>query len=118
MIAVDDRRIHRLVHPSCWAKSMHDAAWGPCADLRRGKAAWAGRAAVHPADTSQDCSVCPQRKLDRSLADRISHGACGGLTRESDLKASRNILAVGRHGLASAEMPLRVPMGRSHFIRD
>ncbi len=104
LIAVEDLSINRMVHNHCLAKSIHDAAWGQFAELLRIKAEWAGRAfiAVNPAYTSQNCSGCGHRKTDLSLADRIYHCDCCGLTIDRDLNAALNILALGRQCLASA----------------
>ncbi len=104
LIAVEDLSINRMVHNHCLAKSIHDAAWGQFAEMLSVKAAWAGRKyiAVNPAYTSQDCSGCGHRKSDLSLADRIYHCDCCGLTIDRDLNAALNILARGRACLASA----------------
>ena len=58
--------------------------------------------AVNPAYTRQDCSQCGHRKTDRTLGDRRSTGSCCGVVLDRDLNASWNMLAVGRHCLASA----------------
>ena len=59
--------------------------------------------AVNPAHTSQDCSGCGNRKVERTLAERVDRCVCCGLVIDRDLNASQHILAVGRHclGLAS-----------------
>jgi putative transposase len=103
-IAVEDLSINRMVHDHCLARSIHDAAWGQFAEVIRIKAEWAGRAyiAVNPAYTSQNCSSCGHRKSDLSLADRIYHCECCGITLDRDLNAALNIVAVGQHGVASA----------------
>jgi putative transposase len=92
-----------MVHNHCLAKSIHDAAWSQFADLLAHKAAWAGRkdVAVNPAYTSQDCSGCGHRQA-LSLCDRTYTCPCCGLVLDRDLNASRNILSVGQHALASA----------------
>ncbi|HKD75091.1 MAG TPA: transposase, partial [Ktedonobacterales bacterium] len=97
VIAVEDLSINRMVHIHCLARSIYDAAWGQFAELIACKAAWAGRqyVAVNPAYTSQDCSRCHHRKSDLSLADRIYHCDCCGLTIDRDLNAALNILALG-----------------------
>ena len=90
------------------AKSIHDVAWGQFAALIAWKAACAARRfiAVNPAYTSQECSGCGHRKTDLTLADRVYHCLSCGLVMDRDLNAAVNILAVGRHCLASAEKPL------------
>ena len=104
LIAHEDLKITNMAKNPHLAKSIHDAAWGQFAELIRIKAEWAGRAyiAVNPAYTSQNCSGCGHRKSDLSLADRIYHCECCGMVLDRDLNAALNILAVGRHGLASA----------------
>jgi putative transposase len=104
VIAVEDLSVNRMVHNHCLAKSIHDAAWSQFASLLAYKAAWAGRkfVAVNPAYTSQDCSQCGHRKTDLTLADRIYACSCCGVVLDRDLNASKNILRVGQHALASA----------------
>jgi putative transposase len=104
LIAVEDLSVNRMVHNHCLAKSIHDAAWSQFASLLAYQAAWAGRrlVAVNPAYTSQDCSQCGHRKTDLTLADRTYTCACCGVVLDRDRNASRNILAVGQHCLASA----------------
>jgi putative transposase len=104
VIAVEDLAVNRMVHTHCLAKSIHDAAWSQFADLLAYKAAWAGRkyVAVNPAYTSQDCSQCGHRKTDLALADRTYTCSCCGVVLDRDLNASKNIVRVGQHALASA----------------
>src|SRR5579859_5047853 len=103
LIAVEDLSVNRMVHHHCLAKSIHDAAWSQFADLLSYKAAWAGRTfvAVNPAYTSQDCSQCGHRQT-MPLSDRVYTCPCCGVVLDRDLNASRNILRVGQHALASA----------------
>ncbi len=114
VIAVEDLSINRMVHTHCLAKSIYDAAWGQFAELIARKAAWAGRryVAVNPAYTSQDCSLCHHRKSDLTLADRIYHCDCCGLTIDRDLNAAFNILALGLQCLGLVpEKPLSLRHG-------
>jgi putative transposase len=103
LIAVEDLAVNRMTHTQCLAKSIHDAAWSPFADLLAYKAAWAGRTfvAVNPAYTSQDCSQCGHRQ-PLSLSDRTYTCPCCGVVLDRDYNASLNILRVGQHSLASA----------------
>jgi putative transposase len=104
LIAVEDLEVNRLAHTHCLAKSIHDVAWSQFASLLSYKAAWAGRryVAVNPAYTSQDCSQCGHRKTDLTLADGTYTCSCCGAVIDRDLNASRNIIRVGQHALASA----------------
>ena len=103
LIAVEDLAVQRMVQNHCRAKSISDAAWSQFADLLAYKAAWAGRTfvAVNPAYTSQDCSECGHRQK-LTLSDRIYTCHYCGVVLDRDLNASRNILSVGQHALASA----------------
>jgi hypothetical protein len=104
-IAVEDVSVTRMRHSHCLATSRARAAWTPFATSLSYTAAWAGRrsVAVHPADTSQDGSLCGQRQK-LSLSDRISTCPCCGLMLDRDLNAARNRVRLGRQSLASAEM--------------
>jgi len=104
LIAVEDLSVNRMVHNHCLAKSIHDAAWSQFASLLSYKAAWAGRKfmAVNPAYISQDCAQCGHRNTDLALADRTYTCSYCGIVLDRDLNASRNILSVGQHALASA----------------
>ena len=119
LIAVEDLAVTRMIQNGRLAKSLHDAAWSQFAAVIACKAAWAGRRfiAVNPAYTSQDCSGCGHRKTDLTLADRVYHCPFCGLVIDRDLNAALNILAVGRHGLASAQKPRRVRLGSRHDSR-
>ena len=103
LIAVEDLSVNRMTHNHCLAKSIHDAAWSQFTSLLSYKAAWAGRkyVAVNPAYTSQDCSRCGHRHA-LSLSDRTYTCPCCGVVLDRDLNASKNILRVGQHSLASA----------------
>jgi IS605 OrfB family transposase len=103
LLAVADWSVNRMTHNQCLANRIHDVAWSQFADLLSYKAAGAGRSyvAVNPAYTSQDCSRCGHRQ-SLSLSDRLSTCPCCGGVLDSDLNARRNILAMERHGLASA----------------
>jgi putative transposase len=63
------------------ATSMPAGAWGQRCAHQGIKAAWAGRhcVAAPPADTTQHCTGCGQRKSDLTLGARGDHGADGGL---------------------------------------
>jgi putative transposase len=104
VIAVEDLSVTSMVQNRSLAKSIHDAAWSQFATLIACTAAWADRRyiAVNPAHTSQDCSGCGNRTVDLTLADRMYRCVCCGLVIDTDLNASRNILAVGRHCLGLA----------------
>src|SRR5215813_1688869 len=103
LLAVEDLSVNRMMHHQCLAKSLADAAWTQFATYLSHQAAWAGRSyvAVNPAYTSQECSGCGHRQK-LSLADRISTCPCCALVIDRDLTASRNILRLGQHSLASA----------------
>src|SRR5262245_34314526 len=93
-----------VVHNPCLATSIHDGAWRAFTALLSPKAAWAGRqfGAVNPAYTRQDCSGCGPRQ-ELSLSDRTYHCPGCGLVIDRDLNASKHMLALGQHCLASAE---------------
>jgi putative transposase len=101
--AVEDVSLNRMRQTQCLAKSRARAAWTPFAAALSHTVAWAGRrsVAVHPADTSQDCSLCGHRQ-PLSLADRTYVCPCCGLLRDRDLNAARNSVRLGRQSLASA----------------
>jgi putative transposase len=90
------------------AKSIQDAARRQFLALIACKAVWAGRrfSAVHPANTSLDCSGCGARRSDLTLVERIYHRPSCGLELDRDRNAALNALARGRARLASAEKPL------------
>jgi putative transposase len=85
------------------SKSIADASWGIFLSLLSYKAENAGRilVKVNPAYTTQDCSECGTRKALR-LDERVYSCDVCGLNIDRDLNASRNILSVGTHTLASA----------------
>jgi len=98
-IAVEDLEVNHMVHNSCLAKSISDAAWSLFFTLLFFKAANAGRTIVkvNPAYTSQTCSGCGHRqKLD--LQERVYRCPCCQLVLNRDLNAARNILTLGLHG--------------------
>jgi putative transposase len=104
LIAVEDLSVKNMIRNGRLSKSISDAAWSQFIDLIACKAAWADRryVAVNPAHTSQDCSRCGHRKLDLTLGERAYHCLSCGLALDRDLNAAINVLAVGRHCLASA----------------
>jgi putative transposase len=85
------------------SKSIADASWGTFLSLLSFKAENAGRTLVkvNPAYTTQDCSECGTRKPLR-LNERVYSCDVCGLTMDRDLNASKNILSVGTHTLATA----------------
>jgi len=85
------------------SKSIADASWGIFLSLLSFKAENAGRTLVkvNPAYTTQDCSECGTRKPLR-LDERVYSCDVCGLSMDRDLNASRNILSVGTHTLATA----------------
>jgi IS605 OrfB family transposase len=102
-IAVDDVSVRHRVPNHVLAKSLHEAAWTPCAVVLRAKAEWAGSAcvAVDPADTSRDCSRCGWRNPDLTLNDRGFHCLNPArpdyrLVLDRDRTAALSILARGR----------------------
>jgi putative transposase len=102
-VCVEDITLHRMVHNHCLAKSILDAAWSQFFSYLAYKAACAGRkwVKVNPAYTTQDCHRCGHRQK-MSLSDRWYLCPCCGLSIHRDHNAALNILAVGRHSLASA----------------
>jgi putative transposase len=101
-IAVEDLNVNRMVHNHCLSKSIHDAAWSGFFSMLRSKAAEAGYnfIAVNPAYTSQTCSSCGHRLLDKlTLSKRVFNCPDCSLQLDRDLNASLNILAVGLHSL-------------------
>jgi putative transposase len=102
LVAVEDLHVNRMVHNHCLSKSIHDAAWSNLFSMLRSKAAEAGYTfiAVNPAYTSQTCSKCGHRLLDKlTLSDRIFNCPDCGLQLDRDLNASLNILALGLQGI-------------------
>jgi putative transposase len=107
VIAVEDLSVAHLIQHERRAKSIYDVAWSRFTALIACKAAWADRRffAVNPAYTSQERSGCGQGKADLTLLDRTYRCAACGLVIDRDLNAALSVLAMGRHGLASAEKP-------------
>ncbi len=107
-IAVEDLEVNRMVHSTCYAKSIYDAAWSLFFTLLLYKAANAGRTIVrvNPAYTSQDCSTCGHRQK-LTLSDRVYNCPCCKLIIGRDLNASLNILRLGlqSHGTQPEEAP-------------
>jgi putative transposase len=104
LIAVEDLQVNRMMHNHCIAKSISDAAWSQFFSLLGSKAAEAGYIfiAVNPAYTSQICSECGYRLLDRlTLADRIFDCPYCKLHINRDLNASLNILRIGLDSLSN-----------------
>jgi putative transposase len=103
LIAVEEVSVTGMTHIHSLAKSIHDAAWSQFVSLLAYKAAGAGRkvVAVNPAYTSQNGSGSGQRQA-LSLDDCIYTCPHCGLVIDRDLKASKNVLSVGQHALASA----------------
>jgi putative transposase len=95
-IFVEDLNVNRMVHDSCLAKSISDAAWSQFFAMTHYKAVEAGRVftAVNPAYTSQTCSGCGHRQ-PMPLSKRIFECPCCGLHIDRDLNASLNILRLG-----------------------
>ncbi len=105
-IAVEDLEVNRMVHSTCYAKSISDAAWSLFFTLLLYKAANAGRVLVrvNPAYTTQDCSTCGHRQK-LTLSDRVYNCPCCKLIIGRDLNASLNILRLGlqSHGTQPEE---------------
>ncbi len=97
-IAVEDLHLNRMLHNHCLAKSISDAAWSSFFNMLSCKAEEAGRTfvKVNPAYTSQMCSKCGHRLLDKlTLAYRMFNCPCCSLQLDRDLNASLNIKALG-----------------------
>src|SRR5207237_540656 len=92
VMAVEGLSVNQMVHNHCLAKSIQDAAWSLFLACLAYKAAYAGRqfAAVNPAYTSQTCSQCGHRQT-LTLAERVFHCPCCGLTLDRDHNAACNI---------------------------
>ncbi len=108
IICVEDLNINRLNQLHTLAKSIMDAAWSGFFTMIRAKAAPkgypAGRVfiAVNPAYTSQTCSRCHVRLLNKlTLADRIFDCPECGLHIDRDLNAALNILALGLQSIGN-----------------
>jgi putative transposase len=104
-IAVEDLNVNRMVHNHCLSKSIHDAAWSGFFSMLRSKAEEAGYTfiAVNPAYTSQTCSKCGHRLLDKlKLSDRVFTCPDCSLQLDRDLNASLNILALGLQRLGES----------------
>jgi putative transposase len=102
LIAVEDLNVNRMVHNHCLSKSIHDAAWSGFFSMLRSKAEEAGYTfiAVNPAYTSQTCSKCGHRRLDKlTLSERVFTCPECSLHLDRDLNASLNILALGLQGI-------------------
>ena len=100
VVAVEDLRVNRMLHDSCFSKSIADAAWSGFADCLSYKAENAGRkyVAINPAYTSQDCSRCGQRHK-MPLEKRRYVCPCCHLAINRDLNAAKNILRIGLDSL-------------------
>ena len=108
-IFVEDLQVNRMLHEHCFAKSISDAAWSGFFAMLLCKAEEAGRvySAVNPAYTSQTCSRCGHRLLDKlKLSERVFDCPCCDLHMSRDLNAALNIKAVGLHSVSS---PLEAP---------
>lgn len=102
LIAVEDLHVNRMVHNHCLSKSIHDAAWSLFFSMLRSKAEEAGYTfiAVKAAYTSQTCSRCGHRLLDKlTLSNRVFNCPDCSLQLDRDLNASLNILALGLQGI-------------------
>src|SRR5262249_51556166 len=73
-------------------KSLHDAGWGSFLSILTFKAACAGKRveAVNPADTSQECSGCGERR-QKVLSVRTHICTHCSLILDRDENAARNI---------------------------
>jgi putative transposase len=108
IICVEDLNINRMMHKSCLAKSIADAAWSGFFGQLSSKAAEAGRefVKVNPAYSSQDCSRCGHRQK-MALSNRMYKCRCCHLEINRDLNAALNLLAVGPYsiGIESIKAP-------------
>ncbi len=100
IICIEDLQVNRMLHESCLAKSIADAAWSGFFAQLSSKAAEAGRVLVkvNPAYTSQDCSRCGHRQK-LPLSSRRYVCPCCHLEINRDLNAALNLLAVGLHSI-------------------
>lgn len=110
--AVEDLRIRNLMRNRRLADRIMQQGWGQFATRLQHQAERAGLPfeRVNPAWTSQDCSACGQRLLDRlTLADR--HFVCPacGLVQDRDTNAANNICDRG--------FPPAVPGGEQPGVR-
>ncbi len=98
VICVEGLQVNRMLHESCFAKSISDAAWSGFFAQLSSKAAEAGRVfvKVNPAYSSQDCSRCGHRQK-MPLSSRRYICPCCHLAINRDLNAALNLLAVGLH---------------------
>ncbi len=98
-IAVEDLNIQGMVRNRCLAKVISDAGWGQFLRFLAYKAENAGcRVESVPArDTSIMCSRC-ERRVPKSLSDRVHACPYCGLILDRDHNAAENIL--GRAGTA------------------
>ena len=109
IIAVEDLNVNRMTHNHCLSKSIHDAAWSGFFSMLRNKAEEAGYVfiAVNPAYTSQTCSKCGHKLLDKlTLVDRVFICPDCQLHIDRDFNASLNIKALG---LQSVGMSVDAP---------
>jgi len=103
-IFVEDLTINRMVHNHCLSKSIHDAAWSAFFSMLSSKAEEAGYTfiAVNLAYTSQTCSSCGHRLLDKlMLSERIFICPDCSLHIDRDLNASLNIKSLGLQAVGS-----------------
>jgi len=108
-IAVEDLTVNRMVHSHCLSKSIHDVAWSGFFRILRSKAEEAGYTfiAVNPAYTSQTCSKCGHRLLDKLiLSDRLFTCPDCQLHIDRDINAALNIKSLG---LQAVGLPLNAP---------
>ncbi len=113
-IAVEDLHINQMSRNHKLSKSIHDAAWSNLFSMLRSKAEEAGYIfiAVNPAYTSQTCSNCGTRLLDKlTLSDRVFNCPDCKLSLDRDYNASLNILALGLqgHGVSLIDAPAFTP---------
>ena len=110
VIAVEKLNVKNMLGNHCLAKSISDASWSMFRSILTQKAESANREviAVHPAYTSQDCSVCGYRpdglkgRTRKKLSDRWHNCPICTASLDRDTNAAVNILALGLSSLATS----------------
>ena len=96
LIAYEDLNVKGMVKNHCLAKSINDAAWSTFRQWLEyfGFKYDKETVAVHPHNTSQNCSNCGE-KVEKSLSTRTHKCPHCGYVEDRDVNAALNILKLG-----------------------
>lgn len=96
LVAYEDLKVRNMVRNHRLAKSITDASWTIFREWVEyfGKVYGVVTIAVHPHNTSQNCSNCG-KKVQKSLSTRTHKCTQCGYVADRDKNAARNILEIG-----------------------